>query len=194
MNVKQPKHMSYGAAPQVPTEPHRRWRLYNKRKITVAYELWSRTAGAYGAPPQVVTPGSTAGGAAYILSKSRFHDLIKLLGGEEIELEDGFAERDVLGVRELCDLGGIFVSDVGIERGDKHERALHVLIHFLYVWTHTVHATQTEGTNGVGQQSRGLQKIIGDEVNAGPLFFSVTSPQPINPHFTFSNVFMASVG
>ena len=25
-------------------------------------------------------------------------------------------------------------------------------------------------------------------LNAGPLFFSVTSPQPMNPHFTLSNV------
>ena len=29
-------------------------------------------------------------------------------------------------------------------------------------------------------------------LKAGPLFFSVTSPQPINPHFTFSSIFIVA--
>ena len=47
-------------------------------------------------------------------------NLVKVLGGQEAETGAGFAQGDIFGVGELCGLGGVFVSDMRVEGGNKH--------------------------------------------------------------------------
>lgn len=46
---------------------------------------------------------------------------------------------------QLCDLRGVFVADVRIKRGDKHEGFVHVLIDLLQIWQNAFGAVQIEG-------------------------------------------------
>src|SRR5262249_13224983 len=49
-------------------------------------------------------------------------------GGDETELDGGFAQTGVLLVGGLGDFGGVIVADLGRERGDQHQRIVDVAV------------------------------------------------------------------
>lgn len=59
---------------------------------------------------------------------------------------------------QLCNLRGVFVADVRIKRGDKHEGFVHVLIDLLQIWQNAFGAVQIEGVHRVSKQAGGFQK------------------------------------
>ena len=70
-------------------------------------------------------------------------NLVKAFGGQEAETGTGFAQGDIFGVGELCGLGGVFVANMWVESGDKHQGIMQIAVHFLAVgvnFFHTVHA------------------------------------------------------
>lgn len=80
----------------------------------------------------------------------RAHPGVELLVCEELELRDGgLAERKPVLVCILCDLGCVVVSDVGVERGDKHQRRGHVCIDLLAVDFKVLHTVQRKGRTGI---------------------------------------------
>lgn len=85
--------------------------------------------------------------------------LVKLVGGESLELESGLLEGDSLLVGVLGNLGGHVVANLGVEGGHQHERLVHELGDSLLVGDDAVDAVDSERSRSVGNESDGLEQV-----------------------------------
>ena len=60
-------------------------------------------------------------------------DFVEFFAGEVAELQGSFAQAEVLVVSLVRDLGGFVVADFRAQRGDQHQRILHVLLDALAI-------------------------------------------------------------
>ncbi len=86
--------------------------------------------------------------------------LIEFLCGQKTKRDAGFFEREVFTIGFFGDLCRIVIADVGVKRGDQHQRAVKVFVHLLTVGFDTADASFVEGEDAVGQKPRGLQEIV----------------------------------
>ena len=74
----------------------------------------------------------------------------------------GFLEADVLVERLVCRFCRVFVADVGVQRGDEHERIVEVEVHLFFVRRNARRAVGVERHDRFGKEAHRLQKIIRD--------------------------------
>jgi len=77
---------------------------------------------------------------------------VEFFGGDEAELDGGFAEAHAFLVRDLGDFGGVVVADFGGERGNEHQGIVDVAINLLAVDCDAADAVLDETVAGVGEQ------------------------------------------
>ena len=84
---------------------------------------------------------------------------VEFFGGDEAELDGGFAEAHAFLVRDLGDFGGIVIADFRSEGGDEHQGIVDVAIELLAVDCDAADAMFDEAVAGVGEQFHGVQII-----------------------------------
>ena len=83
--------------------------------------------------------------------------LIKPFSSQEAELNASLLERNVILERFLRGLCGILVTDVGVQRGNEHERIVKIVVHLLTVCLDSNSAVLIEGI--ILKRIRGLWRL-----------------------------------
>ena len=86
---------------------------------------------------------------------------VEFFGGEEAELDGGFAEADIRMMGGFGDLSGVVIAKFGSEGGDEHKRIAEVMIDLLAVGLNAGDAMIDETVARVGEKLDGTQ-IIGN--------------------------------
>src|SRR5690242_21928677 len=79
-------------------------------------------------------------------------------GGDEAELDGGFPQAEAFVMRGLGDFGGVVVADFGRERGDQHQRIVHVAVDGVLVRLDAADAMLDEAIAGVRSEERRVGK------------------------------------
>ena len=86
--------------------------------------------------------------------------LVELFCGKEAELNASLLKRNVILERLLCSLCRVFITDIGVERGDEHKRVVKVVMHLFAVCGDSDSALSVEGDDGLCQKSCGLKEVV----------------------------------
>src|SRR5437879_13625805 len=84
---------------------------------------------------------------------------VEFFGGDEAELDGGFAEADVLFVGGLGDFGGVVVADFGGQGGDQHQRIVDVAVDGFAVGFDAANAVLDKAVGGLGAKLHPAQVI-----------------------------------
>mmetsp|Transcript_7193 Transcript_7193/g.31714 ORF Transcript_7193/g.31714 Transcript_7193/m.31714 type:complete len:215 (-) Transcript_7193:1193-1837(-) len=93
----------------------------------------------------------------------RPHPLVELRRGENPERNSRLLQRGPLFVRFFRNLRSLVVPDVGIERGDQHQRRAHELVYALEVGRYTPHAVLCERDGRLREELDALEVVERDE-------------------------------
>ena len=87
---------------------------------------------------------------------------VELFRRADLESEGGIAERQVVLVSVVSNLGGILVTDQRRESRDVHQGAIEEVINLFLVRGNAVNAVFSEGYFNVGEQTDALQQVVSD--------------------------------
>ena len=88
------------------------------------------------------------------------HQLIELLAGKVAKPQGDFAQTQPFDVSIVGDFGGFVVADLGADRGDQHQRVLHILIDALAIQGNSANHVVDEPARGVVQQRDRMQEVV----------------------------------
>lgn len=84
---------------------------------------------------------------------------VELFGGDVAEFDGGVAEVDAGVVRGFGDFGCVVVADFGSERGDQHERILHIAVNLRAIDFDTDDAVIHKRIAGIGEEFDAVQIV-----------------------------------
>ena len=90
-------------------------------------------------------------------------DFVEAFRCQKAQLHAGFLQADVFVEGKLRGFGCIFIADIGIQSRDQHEGVVQVLPHLLPVRPDADGTVYVEGADGLTEQPRRLQEVIGDD-------------------------------